>query len=77
MKKILTLCHIAVAAGILLSACSGAPQSFQAPCHEEHAIVLINNSDEPLTFYALDTGGTTLRAEVPAHTTQREWLRTG
>lgn len=64
-------------AGLLFSACHSAPASFTEPCHEERAIVLINNSAEPLTFYALDTSGTTLKAEVPAHTTQREWLRTG
>lgn len=77
MKKAIILCHLAAAIGILLSACSGAPRTFNEPCHEERAIVLINNSAEPLTFYALDTGGTTLRAEVPAHTTRREWLSTG
>ena len=77
MTKHFKLCLLALAIGTLLTACKDGPASFNEPCHEEHAIVLMNNSDEPLTFYAMDTGGITLKAEIPAHTTKREWLRTG
>jgi hypothetical protein len=51
--------------------------AFTAPCHQERAIVLINNSNDVLTFYAMDTGGYNLKTDVPAHTAQREWLQTG